>query len=109
MKVNTFQLPLLDNDGKSLASVHKMIMADLINTFGGCTTTKTQGHWADHTGKIHTDNNIEYKVAFDDSLTNQNKFKTIVETAGVLGHQLAMFYTLNTQAFIMDIDSDGSL
>ena len=104
MKVNTFILALKDNNGANLKPVHNIIHRDLLETFGGCTRIKCNGSWIDDDGKIYDEEVIKYEVAFDDSINNQNKFVNIVKNAGVLASQLAMYYTLNTQAHIINIE-----
>ena len=61
--------------------------------------------WIDDDGKIYDEEVIKYEVAFDNSIHTQNKFVNIVQNAGVLASQLAMYYTLNTQAHIINIES----
>ena len=44
-------LPLYDNDGKSVKKVHKQLEVELCSKFGGCTTSSGRGKWLDK-GKL---------------------------------------------------------
>jgi hypothetical protein len=65
-------LPLYDNDGKSVKKVHKQLEVELCSKFGGCTTSSGRGKWLDN-GKLYNDSLNIYQVAID----KNNKYITI--------------------------------
>ena len=103
MKINTLLLPKYDNLGTNLKPVYKIMKRRLLEEFGGLTESTVNGSWIDDDGKIYDDECIKFEIACDISITKERAFKSLVKEAGILAGQLAMFYTWNTQAFIMDI------
>jgi hypothetical protein len=54
----TIILPSYDNNGKSLASVHRAIKAQLLDIAGGFSETRQVGYWRETTGKVYKDRSL---------------------------------------------------
>jgi len=93
-------LPLYDNNGKSVKKVHKQLEVELCSKFGGCTTSSGRGQWLDK-GKLYNDSLNIYQVAIDKKL--KNLFLKIVKKAGNNAGQLAIYTVINGQVKIINI------
>lgn len=56
-------LPLCDNAGQALSSVHADLKLRLGREFGGWTATPVDGGWAGPLGQIYEDKSLAYDVA----------------------------------------------
>lgn len=72
-------LPLTDNKGQPIASIHDGLEETLIDLFGGVTSSVRQGAWK-HEGKVYREAVRQYDVFVDE--TDQGKFyKGVTERA----------------------------
>lgn len=97
MRIASFILPLLDNDGASLATVHDTVKADLIQAFGGFTASMVQGGWRDEdTGVIYSDESVRYEVAADWAANArlERRFENLCARFCREARQLAVFAVL---------------
>lgn len=87
-------LPVLDNEGRSLAPVHEMLTVDLIEAFGGVTCVDCMGAWQDHNGNVHREAGVAYDVAMEPCTANDLRLVEIAIGAGRSARQLAMYVRL---------------
>ena len=93
-------LPLYDNNGKSVKKVHKQLEVELCSKFGGCTTSSGRGKWLDK-GKLYNDSLNIYQVAIDKKF--KNLFIKIAKKYGIETKQLAIYTVINGQVKIINI------
>ena len=96
----SINLPLYDNDGKSVKKVHKQLEVELCSKFGGCTTSSGRGKWLDK-GKLYNDSLNIYQVAIDKKF--KNLFIKISKKYGIKTRQLAIYTVINGQVKIINI------
>ena len=93
-------LPLFDNDGKSVKKVHKQLQVELSKFSGGFTSFKGQGGWLDK-GKLYNDTLMIYQIAIDKKF--KNLFIKISKKYGIKTRQLAIYTVINGQVKIINI------
>ena len=93
-------LPLYDNDGKSVKRIHKQLEIELSEICGGFTTFKGQGGWLDK-GKLYNDSLMIYQIAIDKKL--ENKIVKIAKKYGLKTRQLAIYTVINGKVKIINI------
>jgi hypothetical protein len=93
-------LPLYDNNGKSVKKIHKQLVVELCSKFGGCTTSSGRGKWIDN-GKLYNDSLNIYQVAIDKKL--KNLFIKIAKKYGIETGQLAIYLVINGQVKIINL------
>ena len=93
-------LPLYDNDGKSVKKIHKQLEVELSEFSGGFTSFKGQGGWLNK-GKLYNDSLMIYQIAIDKKF--KNLFIKIVKKAGDDAGQLAIYTVINGQVKIINI------
>lgn len=71
-------LPVLDNDGASLAHVHAGLKRALCEAFGGFTALPSHGGWIDQRdGKLYEEAGVAYDVAAQEGNATRVKLLTI--------------------------------
>lgn len=103
MRIAQINLPLFDNDGASLASVHENLQRDLCTIFGGYTVTEGQGAWMDG-GKLYAEPVAIYQVAYDHRVTADQSVIDAAQHYGRAAKQIAVFYVIDGKATIADIE-----
>ena len=93
-------LPLYDNDGKSVKKVHKQLQVELSEFCGGFTSFKGQGGWLDK-GKLYNDTLMIYQIAIDKKF--KNLFIKLSKKYGIKTRQLAIYTVINGQVKIINI------
>ena len=94
-------LPSEDNDGQSLASVHRTLKTELATAFGGYTAFETGGGWMDGDTLVEEDGTT-YQVAIDKDANYL--FRAMVLRAGKEAGQKAMFYVIDGFAVIETLE-----
>ena len=93
-------LPLYDNDGKSVKKVHKQLEVELSEFSGGFTSFKGQGGWLDK-GKLYNDSLMIYQIAIDKKF--KNLFIKIAKKYGIETRQIEIYTVINGQVKFIKI------
>ena len=93
-------LPLYDNNGKSVKKAHRQLEVELCSKFGGCTTSSGRGKWLDN-GKLYNDSLNIYQVAIDKKL--KNLFIKIAKKYGIQTRQIEIYTVINGQVKFIKI------
>ena len=106
MIVARLNMPVNDNKGVELNSIHARLKMELVTEFLGCTITKGQGVWAND-GVIYDEPVLIYEVAFfNQKIMHKymlDKFIEIAHKYGAEASQLAVYYTIDGKAFVDDV------
>lgn len=90
MREALVHLPTLDNNGRTLATVHAAARRALCEAFGGCTVEAGRGCWM-HEGKLYDEEVQVYRVAMDATPANLLNFRAIGLELGVQARQVAVY------------------
>ena len=93
-------MPVNNNNGVELTSLHARLKTEIVTVFSGCTITNGQGVWFDN-GIIYDEPIKIYEIAI-----NAAKVSILVDIAkkyAAEADQLAVYYTIDGKAFIDDV------
>jgi hypothetical protein len=108
MRVSSFVLPMLSNNGESLADIHSALRAQLCATFGGFTATASQGGWIDSkTNKCYMENGLRYDVACESC--DHVKLDSIALFYGRMANQISVMVCHDGAVFFHDIAEQESM
>jgi hypothetical protein len=94
MRIASFVLPIVDNDGQCVLDVHLRFAKQIVETFGGLTTAESAGRWFDQSGAEYVENGRMYFVAMADNAHNTDKWRAMCVDAGRSAKQLCVMVTL---------------
>lgn len=100
MIICKINMPINDNDGVALISLHARLKIELVTVFSGCTITEGQGVWLSD-GVVYDEFVKIYETAI-----NGDKVAMLVNIAkkyALEAGQLAVYYSIDGKAFIDDI------
>lgn len=89
-------LPVLDNNGATLAHVHTGLKRSLCEAFGGYTALASQGGWLDSaTGRLYEEAGIAYDVAVNPiDATHGRRLRAIAAHAAREASQVCVYLRL---------------
>lgn len=93
-------MPVNNNNGVELTSLHARLKTEIVTVFSGCTITDGQGVWYSD-GVVYDEPVKIYETAI-----NAAKVSILVDIAkkyAAEADQLAVYYTIDGKAFIDDI------
>lgn len=94
MHISSITLPMFDNAGASLASVHADLRRDLVEAFGGFSAMAIDGEWKDEsTGITYAEPSTRYEVAADWTPRQLDTLRDLAESYRVASRQLAVMVT----------------
>lgn len=103
LRIAQITIPTEDNEGKSLASVHKSLKLELAATFGGFTAFETAGGWVNPEGELIEEDGTTYQVAFP--LEQMGLVVSLAHQAGRLAKQQAVFYVIDGVAYVDNLEA----
>ena len=97
-------LPLLDNNGASLAHVHSGLKRALCEAFGGYTALLSHGGWIDsESGKLYEEAGIAYDVAAQEGADTREKLYAIASHVARDAAQVCVYVRLpNGEVIFVD-------
>lgn len=104
MRLASFPLPTVNNDGVDQSETHAALQLALCADFGGFTCTLGQGGWIADTGKIYVDPVAVYTIAMEDSYVARAKLESIALFYGDIAGQIAVMVThANGEVAFLDV------
>jgi hypothetical protein len=100
MIICKINMPINNNEGVKLTSLHARLKIELVTVFSGCTITEGQGVWLSD-GVVYDEPVKIYETAI-----NGDKVAMLVNIAkkyALEAGQLAVYYSIDGKAFIEDI------
>jgi len=93
-------MPINNNDGVILTSLHARLKIELVTVFSGCTITEGQGVWFSD-GVVYDEPVKIYETAINGG--EVSKLVDIAKKYASEAGQLAVYYSIDGKAFIEDI------
>ena len=101
MIICKINMPINDNDGVALTSLHARLKTEIVTVFSGCTITDGQGVWYSD-GVVYDEPVKIYETAI-----NGAKVSILVDIAkkyALEAGQLAVYYSIDGKAFVDDVE-----
>ena len=96
MKVCTIVVPLRDNGGNFLSQEQFNLESNLLDIFGGFTTSTCRGTWKDNDGTVYHDDSLRYEV----TTFLADAWIALVKLTAKTHRQLAIYYTIGGDGYI---------
>jgi hypothetical protein len=94
MRVASFVLPTVDNNGEDLHDVHFALKSAAVATFGGFTSLACEGGWNDSdSGRTYVESRRVYQFAMPDDAGSRAKLESFARFYGHLAAQLCVMVT----------------
>lgn len=103
LRIAQITLPSEDNEGQSLASVHKSLKLELAIAFGGFTAYETAGGWVNPEGELIEEDGTTYQVAFP--LEHMSHIVNLAHKYGQKARQQAVFYVVDGIAYVDTLEA----
>lgn len=94
MRLASFVLPNVDNDGNDLSDVHAALQSAAVDNFGGFTALPSMGGWRDDkTGRLYVEPGRLYQFAMPDSWEADSNLESFARFYGHMAGQIAVMIT----------------